>query len=276
LEGDDLRLIRLRLRHYARKAVWIVGNPRLDPEESVHELRVLGKRTRALLRLFRHAPSGPAALRAREEAVREGMRRLGPVRDAAVEAALLRRLGSAAGDKAGGPAPLHPPPAMTGLLVGSLAAAEREVAALIGAGTDAGWLPGALQASYRRARRRWQRELRRPAGRHLHAWRIANKALLYQLQALHLRRPVVPPKLLGQLRKIGQALGEARDLSLLAENHGRGLGEKELRVIDKAYARKRNRALGLAAKAFKRKRLALRERPAGFSKKAWRALAADI
>ncbi len=241
------------MRHLARGARWIAANRVLGPSETVHALRVIGKRARAILKLCRQTPAVENT-RGWENDIRQGMRHLGSTRDQDVEAALLRRYSSspwnqerqAVAEEATMP------------LVDAIERAAAGIAATDWSGDPASWIRAGLRTSHRKARRGWKRECRRPSPSHLHEWRTACKTLCYQLEALGLRQPVVPRNTLRRLRSIGKTLGEAHDLDLLANNRGEHLSGKEKRAVDKAYAKKRRKALRLAAKFFSKKTLPLK------------------
>ncbi len=201
----------------------------LEQAETIHLLRVATKRLRALLRLLEPALS-EADFTRQTTRLRQAAARLAPSRDRAVArqtlAALLKSP-KARPHRASLRllAQLHPNPS----LPTSLAPATHAIAASTHdlaqsytffqalALPDPDWqsiAPG-LQATYRRARRRWKKARHLRDESSLHRWRLAVKQLSYQLTWLQPIWPKVFAPHLKQLRRLEQKLGAAHDLAQL-------------------------------------------------------------
>jgi len=99
---------------------------------------------------------------------------------------------------------------------------------------------GAVQASYKRARKALAKATANPTTENFHAFRSKAKTLWYQLRILRPVNPVVLKTLSDDLRSLGDLLGRAHDLSFLDERlrseHGKSEwqreGQKLLAVIE--------------------------------------------
>lgn len=193
---------------------------------TIHELRKNIKKLRALVRLIR--PVFPD-YRVENAALRDAGRILAPLRDQAVLATGLRRLGQELG---------HPEPDLDALLLrlsaeapsgppDAEAALARHRAALeaIAARLPA-WKPSAkgfdalapgLALSFGRARREMKRALTTPTSEALHNWRKRVKDHWYHARLLAAIWPDAMDAHAEIAGRIGEALGEARDLAILAE-----------------------------------------------------------
>ncbi len=204
------------------------------PGESVHDLRIALKRTRALARLA--APAvGRAAHRA-DRALRALARKLGPVRDSQVLLLTFNRLQIRLRARSPG----VPDSRKLTEAHRALAALRREGAAALSIGAGrvlaaklgrarrevARWAPEedrwralapGLTKAYRRCHRRMRVAYAQETPAAFHAWRRAIKYHRYQVQAL---APLWPEELearQGDLAKLSDLLGEQHDLALLAD-----------------------------------------------------------
>jgi CHAD domain-containing protein len=82
---------------------------------------------------------------------------------------------------------------------------------------DLDQLRGAVQSSYKTARRNLHRAQTSHSAENFHNFRSAAKVLLHQLRILRPINPVVLTNLSDELRALGGLLGRARDLNFLGE-----------------------------------------------------------
>ena len=75
----------------------------------------------------------------------------------------------------------------------------------------------AAQRSYKRGRQTLRRARKKPTAENFHAFRKEAKQLWYQLRILRPLHPAILKELSDELKRIGQHLGHAHDLSFLAE-----------------------------------------------------------
>lgn len=226
---DQLDDARAALETAARKSDRGRRNRVGVPGESVHELRVALKRTRALARLAE--PAVGRAAHQTDRALRAVARKLAPVRDGQVLLLTFNRLQRSAG---------LPDSRKLTEARRALVARRREGAAAlsIGAGRTLAaklsrarrqvvrWAPEedrwralgpGLAEAYRRCRRRMRVAYADKSPAAFHAWRRAIKYHRYQVQALE---PLWPEQLAarqGDLEKLSDLLGEEHDLALLAD-----------------------------------------------------------
>lgn len=256
--------------------------------EGIHDARTGLKRARALLRLVRPA-LGEAMFAAQSERLRAVGRSLSAARDAAVLVEVLdelrERSPEALGDRlheelrerlvARREAAAVSEASLRAAMAG-IAAAREELRGVAFEGRGFRTLAPGLRAIYAQGLRRYQRARRRPEEARFHALRKRVKDLTYLVALLE---PLWPAVLLGMhetLKRLGDRLGEDRDLGLLgAAIAGEGFslpGEVEpLRAAIEARREVlRAKALPLAARLFA-------ERPPRFTArlgaywKAWRA-----
>src|SRR5437667_2274298 len=92
-------------------------------------------------------------------------------------------------------------------------------------------LCGAVQASYKRARKALAKATANPTTENFHAFRSKAKPLWYQLRILRPINPVVLKTLSDDLHSLGDLLGRAHDLSFLGERlrseHGKSKWQRE-------------------------------------------------
>ncbi len=193
-----------------------------DPE-ALHNLRVAGKRLRALLHLLRW-PLGKPRLEAALQQVRAVLAPLAAFRDqSSLRGALDRLRGEAltAGD-----------PLTIGLDaiekghddLPTLMADFREHLHALRPTLDftdvkvtRADLSRALGATFARNIKAWASAESQPADETFHAWRKAAKRLYYQLHALHAVAPKPLRRLETAVNALGITLGEAHDFAALAD-----------------------------------------------------------
>ncbi len=92
-------------------------------------------------------------------------------------------------------------------------------------------LRGAVQASYKQARKALAKATANPTTENFHAFRTKAKTLWYQLRILRPINPVVLKTLSDDLHSLGDLLGRAHDLSFLGERlrseHGKSQWQRE-------------------------------------------------
>lgn len=196
-------------------------------EETIHLIRVTAKRLRALLQLIRPALS--KATFAKEYALlRAAAARLAAARDLQVAHQTLQALLKSSAARPYRAAlrllPLFqadpsPPPLPTAQAIAAstldLEKSRQFFQTLQLPKNSWPSIAIGLQASYRRARRRWKKARRRHDEASLHRWRIASKQLAYQLTWLSPARPKRFPKLVARLRQLEKNLGAEHDLAFL-------------------------------------------------------------
>ena len=192
--------------------------------ETVHLIRVTTKRLRALLQLIR--PALRKATFTQEYArLRAASARLAAARDCQVARQTLQALLQSSRAR-----PHRAALRLLPLFQATAAPPAHPAAQAIAASTqdleksrqfflsvhlpENGWssIAAGLQASYRRARRRWKKARSRQDDPSLHRWRTAAKQLAYQLTWLTPVRPKRFSKLAARLRQLEKDLGAAHDL----------------------------------------------------------------
>lgn len=200
--------------------------------KAVHETRLALKRTRALVRLLRPTLGSSVANRLNHR-LRTASQRLAEARDAAEGLRLLDELGPkrSAADRAilasvrtrfakSVSDPKHSSTQLSRGLAGSRSALRSTVLALNKAPwKQQGWaaIASGLEQGHRRARKRFRSARKSEKAADFHAWRTASKSLLYQLALV---RPIGTRRLerfLEDLDGLQAALGQANDVSTLAQ-----------------------------------------------------------
>jgi len=131
---------------------------------------------------------------------------------------------------------------------------------------------GAVQASYKQARKALAKTTADPTTENFHTFRTKAKTLWYQLRILRPVNPVVLKSLSDDLRSLGDLLGRAHDLSFLSErlrsDHGKSEwqreGHKLLAVIEVSQSDLQRGAAELAEHFFSE-----RPRDFGFRVMSW-------
>jgi CHAD domain-containing protein len=205
------------------------GRHRGKSTEDIHDVRTALKRTRALTRLVE--PATGKAARDADDLLRDAGRSLSAIRDGEVLLATFDRLRRSVGAHDGRELAQARHVledrlqertrslAATKLraLVSKLGRAREDVSSWVPRGDRWEALAPGLVKGYRRCQRRMQVAYAEGTPAAFHAWRRAVKNHRYQIQALE---PVWPDELgawRSGLTKIGDLLGEAHDLSVLAD-----------------------------------------------------------
>ncbi len=211
--------LRVIATHRLRASLDILDGPAPGAADQIHELRKNIKKLRALLRLFRPAFDGFSRENA---ALREAGQALSALREGTVLLSTFDALG-------------RPDPQLRARLAASVRNQPADTAAalarhreILGGVLDRapGWrctakgfdaiAPG-LARSWTEARRQMEGALVHPRGDVLHEWRKRVKDHGYHARLLE---PVWPAMMECHIRateRLGDLLGEARDLALLAE-----------------------------------------------------------
>lgn len=192
------------------RAAATLGEGGQDAEDAVHLVRRHTKEVRALLRLLDARPTGVTRRVDRE--VRAAARALGPVRDSHVMAAWNERLGREA--------PVGAIEAANTLdaICDATRSLRRARARCGQLPTDAARPDDGLRRTYRACRRAHRRALADPSPASMHAWRIRNKRLWYQVRALSAASPIVLGPYAELLDTVGELLGEVHDLDVYREH----------------------------------------------------------
>jgi CHAD domain-containing protein len=260
------------------------GDPGCDCEETVHELRKIVKRLRAILRLLREE-LGAERFERENRALRECARRVAGARDAEVMVgtleALVKREPELAKRRSSGKrdgvaalraqlvaerdaASAGADPALRRAVAADLRAIRERVARWELSehpGDPARLTAAGVERLHREGRRRMRRARRRGDLESMHAWRKRVKALRYAAETLDRGGAARETKSGRRLHRVarradrlGEALGEEHDLALLA---------RVVRERSRLFAgRRKQRKRLLKAIARRRKRLrkrALRE-----------------
>lgn len=243
------------LRRIAREQIGIVISSFEDPElpdtEKVHRLRARCKKMRALLRL--PGPLMGDAFRSEDARFRDAGRRLGELRDEYVQARTLAHVLSEEGDEAEPDRDAFA--AEPSMLAESLAAMRAALAAVdewplpVEGYCDIG--PGHV-GTYRKARKAWQRALKRPDDEHFHKLRKWTKYHWYQTRILERVNKAAMRERRVRLQVLGEVLGQAHDLAVLeAGLDGRGESTGRARhQIDRQKRRLYVRALKLSREVY--------------------------
>lgn len=218
----------------------------------VHETRKHLKKTRAALRLVRKE-IGRGLFKQQDRCVREVGRLTSEIRDAEVRLQTVRQLQEATQRRGRGTyGKLEVMLAMElENFMAAFAEWQAQAVPLLERACSAidHWtldqfsckqLCGAVQASYKQARKALARATADPTTENFHVFRTKAKTLWYQLRILRPINPVVLKSLSDDLHSLGDLLGRAHDLSFLGERlrseHGKSewqrQGHKLLAVIE--------------------------------------------
>lgn len=204
-------------------------------DETTHQMRLLIKRARSLLRLLQ--PSLPTSLHQREQdRLRRAAGSLAASRDATVSSRTLNRLTRQAPasirpalqearaalklDTPPTPRPTAPTPNLHRSLANAAQALHHTHQALLRASLERhGWklLSAGIKRSYRRFRKRGHAAHTNSQANRFHDWRTATKALLYQLSFLLPAHPQRLGRLISRLDQLQKDLGDDHDLEVLRQ-----------------------------------------------------------
>ena len=247
--GENLRRI---CRQQIEGAIAVAKGEKKTNDTQVHETRKHLKKTRATLRLVRKE-IGRGLFKQQDHCLRDVGRLMSEIRDAEVRLQTVKQLQEATqrhGRRTYGKLEVM----LTMELENFMAAfaewqtqavplLEQAVSAIDHWALDefsCKQLCGAVQASYKQARKALAKATASPTIENFHAFRTKAKTLWYQLRILRPINPVVLKTLSNDLHSLGDLLGRAHDLSFLGERlrneHGKSdwqrEGHKLLAVIE--------------------------------------------
>ena len=279
--GENLRRI---CRQQIEWAIAIAKGEKKPNDTPVHETRKHLKKTRAALRLVRKE-IGRGLFKQQDRCVRDVGRLTSEIRDAEVRLQTVRQLQELT--QRHRRSTYGKLEAMLTMELENFMAAfaewQTQAVSLLEQACSAidHWtldqfnskqLRGAVQASYKQARKALAETTANPTTENFHALRSRAKTLWYQLRILRPINPVVLKTLSDDLRSLGDLLGRAHDLSFLGERlrseHGKSEwqreGHKLLAVIEVSQSDLQRGAAELAEHFF-----AERPRDFGFRVMSW-------
>ncbi len=259
--GAGVRRVVLEQLAKAERALAATGD---DHERAVHEARKCITRARGTLRLVRHDAGDP--FDAANAKLREAAKSLSTSRDAAVTLAALDALaGTVEGaervrDRFVGGARQDPAPPSDASVAHALHAVESariEIEAVRFSASGFDLIEPGLRRAWKRARQAMFTAAGQPTDERLHEWRKRCKACHAHAKLLRRIRPKEMERLVTRLRDLCTALGEERDLALLADRlDSLGDGDATIRaLIDGTKLRRealRLRAFALGETVFER------------------------
>jgi len=238
--GENLRRI---CRQQIEGAIAVAKGEKKPNDTPVHETRKHLKKARAALRLVRKE-IGRGLFKQQDHCLRDVGRLTSEIRDAEVRLQTVRQLEEATqrhGRNAYGKLEVMLAMELENF-VAAFAEWQAQAVPLLGqasSGIDhwsldqfnAKQLCGAVQTSYKRARRALAKATANPTTENFHAFRSKAKPLWYGLRILRPVNPVVLKTLGDDLRSLGDLLGRAHDLSFLGERlrneHGKSQWQRE-------------------------------------------------
>jgi CHAD domain-containing protein len=220
------------------KAIEVASGTRHSDDTPVHQTRKYLKKARAALRLVRKE-IGRSAFRHQDHLLRDAARLISELRDAEVRLETVRQLQSIRTGR-GHNHYRRLEQMLTLELENFLAAfAEWQTQAIpilkqaqlaIGSWTvhqfDSRQLSKAVQATYKRARRRLNEARKNASADIFHKFRTEAKVLNYQLRIVRPINQVVLKNLTDEVNALGELLGRAHDLTFLADRLHREVGDK--------------------------------------------------
>ena len=238
--GDNLSRICCK---QIEAAICVAKDEVKTDDTPVHEMRKHLKKARAALRLVRKE-IGRGLFREQNRCLRDVGRLTSDIRDAEVRLQTVRQLQEAS--QRNGRGAYEKLEAMLMLELENFMAAfaewQKQAVPLLeqtGSAIDQ-WalnqftckqLRGAVQASYKQARKALAKATADPTTENFHAFRTKAKTLWYQLRILRPINPVVLKTLSDDLHSLGDLLGRAHDLSFLSERlrseHGKSQWQRE-------------------------------------------------
>jgi CHAD domain-containing protein len=250
--ADSFALV---LRRMADRAHVLAGHPRLPLENSVHELRLLIKRTRALLWFAQPALPGAFITRAKQQ-LRRGAQQLAGRRDLRAADTTLRKIFETAAPGAAREAVAKARLALTQRKDQSrrdpkvaLAKAAELIGATLHKFADAvehtsTWpsASGRTEKAFRLMRRSEKKARQTKDDADFHAWRKKAKRLLFLLEMRDNDRSVRERRFLEHIDRLQAILGEDHDCRVAAEKVVAILRDrKEARVVTKLLGRQQDR-----------------------------------
>ena len=238
--GENLRRI---CRQQIEGAIAVAKGEKKPNDTPVHETRKHLKKARAALRLVRKE-IGRGLFKQQDHCLRDVGRLTSEIRDAEVRLQTVRQLEEATqrhGRNAYGKLEVMLAMELENFIA-AFAEWQTQAVPLLeqaSSGIDH-WslgqfngkqLCGAVQASYKRARKALAKATANPTAENFHAFRTKAKTLWYQLRILRPVNPVVLKALGDDLRSLGNLLGRAHDLSFLDQRlrseHGNSEWQRE-------------------------------------------------
>jgi CHAD domain-containing protein len=239
--GENLRRI---CRQQIEGAIAIAnGEKKPNGDTPVHETRKHLKKTRAAMRLVRKE-IGRGLFKQQDRCLRDVGRLTSEIRDAEVRLQTVRQLEEATqrhGRDAYGKLEVMLAMELENFMAAFAEWQTQAVPLLKQAGSaidhwtldqfNSKQLCGAVQASYKQARKALSKATANPTAENFHAFRSKAKTLWYQLRILRPINPVVLKSLSNDLRSLSDLLGRAHDLSFLGERlrseHGKSEWQRE-------------------------------------------------
>ncbi len=238
--GDNLSRI---CREQIEAAISVAKDEVKTDDTPVHEMRKHLKKARAALRLVRKE-IGRGLFREQNRCLRDVGRLTSDIRDAEVRLQTVRQLQEVT--QRNGRGAYEKLEAMLTLELENFMAAfaewQTQAVPMLEQASSAlnHWtldqfsckqLSGAVQASYKQARRELAEATANPSAENFHAFRTRAKTLWYQLRILRPVNPVVLKSLADDLRSLADLLGRAHDLSFLGarlrNEHGKSQWQRE-------------------------------------------------
>ena len=238
--GDNLSRI---CREQIEAAISVAKDEVKTDDTPVHEMRKHLKKARGALRLVRKE-IGRGLFREQNRCLRDVGRLTSDIRDAEVRLQTVRQLQEVT--QRNGRGAYEKLEAMLTLELENFMAAfaewQTQAVPMLEQASSAlnHWtldqfsckqLSGAVQASYKQARRELAEATANPSAENFHAFRTRAKTLWYQLRILRPVNPVVLKSLADDLRSLADLLGRAHDLSFLGarlrNEHGKSQWQRE-------------------------------------------------
>jgi CHAD domain-containing protein len=238
--GENLRRI---CRQQIEGAIDIAKGEKKPNDTPVHETRKHLKKARAALRLVRKE-IGRGLFKQQDRCLRDVGRLTSEIRDAEVRLQTVRQLEEATqrhGRNAYGKLEVMLSMELENFMAAFAEWQTQAVPMLEQTGSaidhwaldqfSSKQICGAVQASYKQARKALAKATANPTTESFHAFRSKAKTLWYQLRILRPINPVVLKTLSDDLHSLGDLLGRAHDLSFLGDRlrseHGKSQWQRE-------------------------------------------------
>jgi CHAD domain-containing protein len=221
--------------------------------EQVHDIRVAGKRARAILRLI-EPDTGPTAKKLHDR-IRQVSRQLTPARDGEIVATTIERL--AKGDpklvKATPRSIPFPASAELRRLSGELRRIGADIASLASAEATGPKMRKGLKKTFGRVRKLYGKCRKGGTPERFHEWRKRSKDLLYQIETLAPEPTRSERKWIACLKSLSDCLGEMHDLTVTLQllSTRRSKVGKLKRRAKREYSKSAKKAVRLARRFFR-------------------------
>lgn len=219
----------------------------------IHDIRVAGKRARAILRLI-EPNTGPAAKKLHQR-IRQVSHRLTPARDVEIVASTIQKL--AKGDpkliKAAPRSIPFPASAELSRLSGELRRIGGDVATLASLEATGPKMRKGLKKTFGRVRKLYCKCRNGGSPQRFHEWRKRSKDLLYQIETLAPEPSKREKKWISCLKSLSDCLGEMHDLTVTLDVLGsrRSKVGKLKRRAKREYGKSAKKAVRLARRFFR-------------------------